>query len=90
MPSRYGVADLIRNDLGLALRPAPGIAAGYVAHQQTLEVADAWRPALDALEPVHQPLVRGLLTWLDAFPGWAVQAADAGRQPPDLVAILRS
>lgn len=88
--ARFGVGDLIKGDLGLALRPAPRLAAGYLSFGMVGALADAWRPVVDELEPDHQVLVRGLLNWLDGFPGWADQASAENRQPPDLVALLRS
>ena len=90
VPTKWSLGDLVRNDLGLPLRPAPGVAAGYVPNAAASALAANWRPIVAELEPEHRAVVRGLLGWLDAFPEWTRQGSAAGRMPPDLVAILRS
>lgn len=90
VPTRWSLGELVRNDLGLPLRPAPGVAAGYVPNAAASALTANWRPVVADLASEHQPFVRGLLDWLDAFPEWTRQASAAGRMPPDLVAILHS
>lgn len=90
VPTRLSLGELVRRDLGLPLRPAPGLAAGYLPNESARALATAWRPVLANLEPEHEALVAGLLTWLDAFPAWTEQAEAVQRKPPDLVAVVRS
>lgn len=90
VPARYGLRSLLKTGLGIALLPSPGLAAGWASLDHAQAMADAWRPALPELEPAHQEAARGLLAWLDNYPGWVAAAAQQGRQPPDLVAVLRA
>lgn len=88
VPARYGLQDLLKTELGVALRPAPGLAAGYVRHDHAAAMAEAWRPAVLGLDPAQRPLAERVLAWLEGFPGWTAAARAASRPVPDLVAIL--
>lgn len=90
VPSRYGLQDLLKADLGIAMRPAPGLAAGYVHGEHALAMADAWHPVIDQLEPGHRPMAESVLTWLEEYPAWTAAAPAQRRQTPDLVAVLRA
>ncbi|MFT4109110.1 hypothetical protein [Propionicimonas sp.] len=90
VPARYGLRSLLRTDLGITMLPAPGVAAGWAGHEQALELADAWRSALDRLDPPTGQVAGTILAWLDRFPGWAADAREQRREPPDLVAVLRA
>lgn len=90
VPARYGLRSLLTTGLGIALLPSPGLAAGWASLAHAQAMADAWRPALPSLEPAHQDAATDLLAWLDNYPGWVAAATQQGRQPPDLVAVLRA
>lgn len=90
VPARYGVLDLVKTDLGIAMMTAPGLAAGYVRREHALAMAEAWRSAIGELGHANRSVAGSVLSWLDGFPGWTAQAAQLHRQPPDLVAILRA
>jgi hypothetical protein len=88
IPSRYGLRQLLRADLGISMLPSPGIAAGFAHADHVTAMAAAWRTGLPLLEPGNQPMATSLLAWFDQFPGWAAQASDGSRAAPDLVAFL--
>lgn len=89
VPARYGLQDLLKADLAIAMRPAPGLAAGYVLGEHALAMAAAWRSAIEQLAPEHRPMAESVLAWLDGFPAWTAAAPSQHRPEPDLVAILR-
>ena len=89
VPARYGLQDLLKADLGIAMRPAPGLAAGYVGGAHALAMAEAWRPAAGGLKPAHRPVAESVLAWLEQFPQWRAAAAGGNRAEPDLVAVFR-
>jgi len=90
VPSRCGLRQLLRVDLGISMLPAPGLAAGFAHADHVASMAVAWRQALPALEPGNQTVARSILSWFEEFPGWAAQAPGGHRAPPDLVAFLSS
>ena len=90
VPSRYGLRQLLRVDLGISMLPPPGLAAGFAHAEHVTAMAAAWHDGLPVLEPRNQPMASNLLDWFGLFPGWAAQASDAGRPAPDLVAFFGS
>ncbi len=90
VPSRFGLRSLLKNSLGVALLPFPGLAAGWATLDHAEAMADAWRPAIPELEEAHREAATELLGWLDNFPAWVASADEQRRQRPDLVAILRA
>ncbi len=90
VPARYGLRSLLKTGLGIAMMPCPGLATGWASLDHARAMADAWRPAVPVLEPAHSDAARGLLAWLDNYPGWVAAAAQHGRPAPDLVAVLRA
>lgn len=90
VPSRFGLRDLLKTDLGIAMMPCPGLAAGYVTLNHALAMGAAWRPVVPGLEPANQPIAQGILAWLDGFADWAAAAPGRHRPPPDLVTVLRA
>ncbi|MGC3994355.1 MAG: hypothetical protein QM779_09655 [Propionicimonas sp.] len=90
VPARYSLRSLLRTDLEITLLPAPGVVAGWASHEQALDLADAWRSALDRLDASTREVAGTILAWLDRFPGWAADARQQDRAAPDLVAVLRA
>lgn len=90
VPARYGLRSLLKSDLGIALLPCPGLAAGWAPLAHAQEMAAAWRPAVSRLQPEHREAAVALLDWLNHFPAWVDAAARHSRPSPDLVAILRA
>ena len=88
VPSRYGLRQLLRSDLGIAMLPPPGLAAGFAHAEHVSAMAAAWRGNVTQLELRNQPTATSLLAWFDQYPGWAAQASGADRPTPDLVACL--
>ena len=88
VPSRYGLRQLLRADLGIPMLPCPGLATGFAHAEHATAMAQAWRTGLPLLSPVDQPIGQSLLAWLDQYPEWAAKAPDNHRTPPDLVALL--
>lgn len=81
-----GVGHLIRHDLRLPLRAAPGLTVGYHPYERAVAMTDAYRAALPQLPgEERQELVSNLVSWLDGFPHWADVAPQVGRPAPDLV-----
>lgn len=90
VPSRYGLQDLLKTDLGIAMMPCPGLASGYATLDHALAMGAAWRPAVPDLPAASRPVAQSILAWLDGFAGWAEAAPGRHRPPPDLVAVLRA
>lgn len=90
VPARYGVRDLLQSGLGIALRPAPGLAAGYCRLAHVLATTEAWRSAEAALTPETAGVIADLRAWLETFATWAIQAPEAHRPEPDLVIVFRA
>jgi len=90
VPARHGLRNLLKSDLGIALMPCPGLAAGWVHAEHARAMAAAWRPAVPRLDADDQPVATSLLAWLDGFDAWDDAAASAHRPPPDLVTVLRA
>ncbi len=88
VPSRYGLRQLLRVDLGIAMLPPPGLAAGFAHADHVAAMSAAWREGLPLLESGNQPVATSLLAWVDQYPGWSAQASGSGRPAPDLVAFL--
>lgn len=86
--ARHGVRALLIRDLEIGMLPAPGMAVGYCPGDHAVAAAAAWRSVLDDLEPATATWIRPVLRWLDGFGEWAAAAADAQRQPPDLIGVL--
>lgn len=88
VPSRYGLRQLLRSDLGIAMLPCPGVAAGFAHADHVAAMAQAWRTALPALSQVSRPMATSLLAWFDNYPQWRASAPARHRPTPDLVAFL--
>jgi hypothetical protein len=88
VPSRYGLRQLLRADLGISMLPCPGLAAGFCHAEHVGEMASAWRTGLPLLAPGNQPIGQSLLAWLEQYPDWTAKAPDQHRPAPDLVAFL--
>lgn len=88
VPSRYGLRQLLRADLGISMLPPPGLAAGFAQADHVTAMAEAWRAGLPRLEPLNQPIANSLLAWFEQYPEWAAQAPARSRPAPDLVAFL--
>lgn len=88
VPSRYGLRQLLRSDLGIAMLPAPGLAAGFAHGDHVLAMADAWRTPAGSLAPEHQATSRQLLDWFGSYPEWMAAAPARHRPTPDLIALL--
>ncbi len=90
VPSRYGLRQVLRADLGISMLPPPGLAAGFAHADHVPAMAAAWRDGLTQLEAANQPTATSLLAWLDMYQGWSVQASGSRRPAPDLVAFFGS
>jgi hypothetical protein len=90
VPSPLGLRSLLKADLGVALMPYPGLAAGWARLEHAEAIAAAWPAALDRLDAANAPIASGILTWLGGYPGWVAAAATAGRPAPDLIAVLHA
>ncbi len=90
VPSRFGLSDLLKTDLGIALMACPGLAAGYVRFDHAVAMGSQWRPVIDGLTADNRPVAQRILDWLDGYPAWGEAAPSRHRTPPDLVAVLRA
>lgn len=88
VPSRYGLRQLLRADLGISMLPPAGLATGFAHAPHVTAMAAAWRTGLPLLEPGNQSIATTLLAWFDQYPGWAEQSSAGSRPAPDLVAFL--
>lgn len=86
-PAQVALGSFLARELGIPLRTAPGMAAGYSRGPHVLTAQRAWQEVVDRLEPDHQAQITGLLTWLESFDEWTRAAPRQRREPPDLVAI---
>lgn len=89
LPPQYGLTKAVANELGIPLRPAPGMIAGYVKYNHVDAASYAWWQALDQLSPEHRQLAEAYLAFLEKFPEYAEAALHEGRPVPDLVGIYR-
>lgn len=90
VPSRYGLRQLLRADLGISMLPCPGLAAGFAHADQVGAMTAAWRTGLPRLAADNQPMAQSLLAWLDHYQEWTAKAPGYHRAPPDLVAFFSS
>ena len=90
--ARYGLRGLLTTELGIAMRPAPGLVAGFVrlAHVQALTVA--WRDAEANLTGTHRDraldspdLVRAVHRLGGRGPGGASRDPRSGEHPAHLL-----
>ena len=88
VPSRYGLRQLLRADLGIPMLPFPGLAAGFAHADHVTAMTRAWRTGLPLLAPGNQPIGQSLLAWLEQYPEWTTNAPGNHRAQPDLVAFL--
>ncbi len=89
VPTRYGLSDLFKNDLGISLVRCQGLAAGFVRAEQAQQMAAAWSSGAQELEPSNQPLAAEIIGFLRHWPEWTQHAGEQGRPEPDLVATFR-
>ena len=88
VPSRYGLRQLLRADLGIPMLPCPGVASGFAHADHVTAMTQAWRTGLPLLAPGNQPIGQSLLAWLEQYPEWTAKTPGNHRAPPDLVAFL--
>jgi hypothetical protein len=88
VPSRFGLGQLLRFDLGIAMVPCPGLGAGFAHGDHVAGMTQAWRAAVDTLAPDFQPDARTLLEWFGNYPAWTAAAPARHRHAPDLIALL--
>jgi hypothetical protein len=73
-------------DAALPLRPPAGCEVGYQRYAVAVELGEAWRASLGALEG-SSDLVEHVSDWLRQLPTWAEDAEGAGRPAPDVFAM---
>ncbi len=84
--SHLALRSLWGRDAALPLRPVPGSEVGYQRYAVAVELGEAWRDSIDALEGSAE-VVREVSGWLTALPTWAEDAEGAGRPAPDVFAV---
>jgi hypothetical protein len=85
LPAEYALSKLIVHDLQIPLQPFHGLRAGYGLNAHALQTAAALHAVLDDAPPNDRTRVTEVLGFLDQFPTWATQAAQVGRDLPDVV-----
>ena len=90
VPARFGLAKLLNRELGVPLRPCPGLLVGYVQHSHAVAIRDCWQSGLMGLSIENRAIAEPYVSWLAHFQEWAAQATAAYRPIPDLVALLRA
>ncbi len=88
MSSQYGIGKMLNEELGLPLRPVPGLATGYVKHHHALNATAALELSQEQLTGNSAVWTNKLLEWLHGYPQWAQVAPTVGRPVPDLVALF--
>ena len=84
--SHFGLRTLWARDAALPLGPLAGSEVGYQRYAVALELGEAWRASLGALEG-SADLVAHVSDWLCQLPTWAGDAEGAGRPAPDVFAV---
>lgn len=84
--SHFALRSLWARDAALPLRPVTGSEVGYQRYAVALELGEAWRASLGALEG-SADLVDHVSDWLCQLPTWAGDAEGAGRPAPDVFAV---
>jgi hypothetical protein len=84
--SHFGLRTLWARDAALPLGPLPGSEVGYQRYAVAVELGEAWRASLGALEG-SADLVEHVSDWLRQLPTWAGDAEGAGRPAPDVFAV---
>lgn len=90
VPAEMSLRGLFKRAISLPLKPLPGQAVSYTKGTQAIAMASHWRAVLPSLSFEHRALAEPVTSWLDQFPVWTQQAAQAGRPAPDLVAAYRA
>lgn len=90
IPARYDLTGLVTTPLGIAMRPYPGLVAGFTRLSHVTALTDAWQQSLTGLSEAFEPRARALLTWLGRFPDWAEDAPGKERPLPDLVTFFHT
>lgn len=89
VPSHLSMASLFNRKLGIPPKLLPGHAGGYTRAGHAVALRDAWKPILDEVDDETRSVARPLVTWLDEHEARAEKAHEAGRIPPDLVALYQ-
>jgi hypothetical protein len=84
--SHLGLRTLWARDAALPLRPPALSEVGYQRYAVAVELGEAWRASLGALEG-SVDLVEHVSDWLRQLPTWAEDAEGAGRPAPDVFAV---
>lgn len=86
--SHLGLRTLWARAASLPLLPPPGNEIGYQRHLAAVELGEAWRGSIGALEG-STDLVTYVSDWLCQLPEWARDAEGAGRPAPDVFALVQ-
>lgn len=84
--SHFALRTLWARDAALPLRPLGGSEVGYQRYAVAVELGEAWRASLGALEG-SADLAEHVSDWLRQLPRWAEDAEGAGRPAPDVFAV---
>jgi hypothetical protein len=84
--SHFGLRTLWAREAALPLHPPAGSEVGYQRYAVAVELGEAWRASLGALEG-SSDLVEHVSDWLRQLPTLAEDAEGAGRPAPDVFAM---
>lgn len=84
--SHFALRTLWARDASLPLQPLAGSHVGYQRYAVAVELGEAWRASIGALEG-SVDLVEHVSDWLSQLPTWARNAEGAGRPAPDVFAV---
>lgn len=87
VPAKFSPRALLSADLGITLRPAPAMMAGYCPGDRASAAGRAWSEVEDQLEPASREWTGGITAWLAGFEEWRGAAEAAGRPRPDAVCL---
>ncbi len=90
VPVQYDLTRLISTPLGIAMRPYPGLVAGFTRLSHVAALIEAWRAGRPGLAEDVAARADTLLSWLGNFDTWARDAPTQRRPVPDLVTVLRT
>ncbi len=89
LASPYALARLWAMDVGIPLRPIPGMQVGHCRHHHAVVTRDSLRHVSPSLTGTTAEIAGQVLHLLDGLDAWTAAAITSRRPVPDVVGVVR-